>query len=94
MPKGDEKILKYNHREKSVKAPFIFTFNIECLLKRLQSPQNNPEKSYTGKKAKHEPSGWAMFKKCSFDNNKNRFDYYRGIDCIEKACKRSCNGNN
>ena len=47
MPKEDEKILKYNHGEKLLKAPFVFTFDTECLLKRLQSPQNNPEKSYT-----------------------------------------------
>ena len=70
MPYRDEKILKYNHREKSLKAPFIFTFDIEYLLKKLQSCQNNPEKSYTEKRAKHESSGWAMFTKCSFDNEK------------------------
>ena len=29
-----------------------------------------------------------MFKKCSLDNNKNRVDYYRGTDCIEKACRK------
>ena len=88
MPKEDEKILKYNHGEKLLKAPFAFTFDIECLLKRLQSPQNNPEKSYTQKKAKHEPSGWSMFTKCSFGNKSNRVDYYRRIDSIEKACKK------
>ena len=65
----------------------MFAFDIECLLKRFRSCQNNPEKSYTEKKAKHEPSGWAMFTKCSFDNKK-KVDYYRGIDCIEKACKK------
>ena len=75
MPKEDEKILRYNHGEKLLKAPFVFTFDIECLLKTLQSPQNNPEKSYTQKKAKHEPSGWAMFTKCSFGNKSNRVDY-------------------
>ena len=39
--------------------------------KKGQSCQNNPEKSYTEKKTKHEPSGWAMFTKYSFDENKN-----------------------
>ena len=28
-----------------------------------------------------------MFTKCSFDNEKSRIDYHRGIDCIEKGCK-------
>ena len=39
------------------------------------------------KKAKHEPSVWAMFIKCSFDEKENKLDYYRGKDCIEKLCK-------
>ena len=54
-------------------------------MKKEQSCQNNPEKSYTEKKAKHEPSGWAMFTKYSFDETEN---YYRGKDCIEKLCKK------
>ena len=43
--------------------------------KKEQSCQNHLEKSYTERKAKHEPSGWAMFRKCSFDKEKNRYDY-------------------
>ena len=74
--------------EESLKAPFIFIFDVEFLLKKLQSCQNNPEKSHTEKKPKHEPSGWAMFTKCLFNNEKNRVDYYREIDCIEKGCKK------
>ena len=88
MPKWVEKILKYNPGEKSLKAPFAIYLDLECLLKKEQSCQNNPEKSYTEKKAKHEPSGWAMFTKCSFDEKENKLDYYRGKDCIEKLCKK------
>ena len=40
------------------------------------------------KKVKHDPSGWAMFTKCSFDKIENRLDYYRRNDCIEKLCKK------
>ena len=36
--------------EESLKAPFIFIFDVEFLLKKLQSCRNNPEKSYTEKK--------------------------------------------
>ena len=32
MQKEDEKILKYNQGEKSLKAPFIIIFDLECLL--------------------------------------------------------------
>ena len=84
MPKQTEKILKQIHGEKSLKAPFTICLNLECLLKKEQSCQNNPEKSYTEKKAIHEPSGWAMFTSCSFDENENKLNYYRGRDFIEK----------
>ena len=49
---------------------------------------NNLEKSYTEKKAKYEPSGWAMFTRCSFDEKENKLNYCRGKDCIEKLCKK------
>ena len=29
-----------------------------------------------------------MLTKCSFDKTKDKFDYYRGKDCIEKLCKK------
>ena len=29
-----------------------------------------------------------MLTKCSFDNTKDKLDYYRGKDCIEKLCKQ------
>ena len=45
MPKQDEKILKYIHGEKSLKAPFTIYLDLECLLKKEQSCQNNTEKS-------------------------------------------------
>ena len=76
MPKWVEKILKYNPGEKSLKAPFAIYLDLECLLKREQSCQNNHEKSYTEIKAIHEPSGWAMFTSCSFDEKENKL--YRG----------------
>ena len=78
MPKWVEKILKYNPGEKSLKAPFAIYLDLECLLKKEQSHQNNNlEESYTKKKTKHEPSGWAMFTKCSFDEKENKLDYCR-----------------
>ena len=61
MPNWVDKILKYNPGEKSLKAPFAIYLDLKCLLKKLQSSQNNPEKSYTEKKAKNEPCSWAMF---------------------------------
>ena len=100
MSKWVEKILKYNPGKKSLKAPFAIYLDLECLLKKEQSHQNNNnsnnlEKSYTVKKAKHpytvkkaKPSGWAMFTKCSFDEQENKLDYYRRKVCIEKLCTK------
>ena len=50
------------------------------MLKKVQSCQNNPEKFYTEKIARHESSGWAMFIRCSFDEKENKLDYYREKD--------------
>ena len=61
MPNWVNKMLEHNPGEKSLKAPFAFYIDLECILKKLQSSQNNPKKSYTEKKARHEPSGWSMF---------------------------------
>ena len=47
MPNETNKILKYNHGEKSMKAPFIIYVDLECLLEKMHSCQNNNEKSYT-----------------------------------------------
>ena len=55
--------------------------------KKTQNCQNHPENSYTEKKAKHKPSGYAWCSICSFDDTKNKRYFYRGKDCIEKFCK-------
>ena len=41
-------------------ASFTIYADLECLLKKEQSCQKNPEKFYTEKKAKHEPSGYSL----------------------------------
>ena len=54
--------------------------------KRKESRRNDHlEKSYTEKKARHEPSGWAMLTRYSFDEKENKPDYYKL--CIDKLCK-------
>ena len=86
MPKENEKI-KYLPGEKSLKAPFIVYADLECLLEKVQYCQNNPESSYTGKKTKHKPSGYAQSLICSFDDTKSKQYFYREKDCIKKFCK-------
>ena len=69
MPKEHEK--KYLPGENSLKAPFIAYVDLECIFKKMQYCQNNLKNSYTGKKAKHKPSGHAWCSICSFDDTKN-----------------------
>ena len=45
-------------------APFFISFDTDSLLPKMPSGQNNPEKSYTEKKAKHTPSGYAWSTIC------------------------------
>ena len=47
MPAKLNKILKYNHGEKSLKTPFVVYVDLECLFLKQQSCQNNPNESYT-----------------------------------------------
>ena len=61
MPEKDNKILKYNHGEKSVKVPFIIYADLEPLLEKMNTSHNNPEKSSTTKINKHTPSGYSLF---------------------------------
>ena len=67
MPTEINKNLKYNHGEKSLKVPFTIYVDLECLLIKEQSCQNNPNESFTERKAMDEPCGYALSLVCSFD---------------------------
>ena len=71
MPNEDNKILKYNHGEKFMKAPFIIYADLESLLEKMETCYNNPEKSSTTKINKHTPSGYSLFTHCSFNKAEN-----------------------
>ena len=87
MPDEDNKILKYIPGEKSLKVPFTIYADLECLLQKINTCSNNPDKSYTEKKATHRPSGYSLVTCCSFDKSKNEQKYYRGEDCMKIFCK-------
>ena len=86
IPKEDNKILKYNHGEKSIKLPFTIYADLESLLEKMNTCHNNPEKSSTTKINKHTPFGYSLFTCCSFNKTKNKLDYYRGKNCMKKFC--------
>ena len=87
MPTKDNNIIKYNHGEKSMKLPFVIYADLECLLEKMSTRINNSNESSTTEINKHAPSGYSLFTHCSFDESKNKLNYYRGVDCMKKFCK-------
>ena len=87
MPTKDNNTIKYNQGEKSIKLPFVIYADLECLLEKLSTCQNNPNESSRTEIKKHTPSGYLLFMHCSFGKSKNELDYYRGKDCMKKFCK-------
>ena len=73
-----KKIKKENQKPK--KAQFIIYPDLECLLEKT----NDDENKQTTTVNNHTHSGYSIDTQCSFDDNKNKLDYYRGEDCIEK----------
>ena len=45
MPEEYNKILKYNEGEKYMRIPFIIYAELECFLEKINTCDNNPEKS-------------------------------------------------
>ena len=86
MPEEYNKILKYNEGEKYTKISFIIIADVECLLEKMNTCHSNPEKPSTTKINKHTPSGYLLFRHCSFDRTKNKLDYYRGRNCMKNFC--------
>ena len=87
MPTKDNNTIKHNQGEKSIKLPFVVYADLECLLEKISTCQNNPNESSTTEINRHVPSGYSLFTHCSFDKSKNKLDHYRGKDCMKKFCK-------
>ena len=86
MLNEDNKIIKYNQGEKSIKSSFIIYADLECLLEKVSTCYNNLEESSTTEINKHTTSCYSLSTRCSFDKTKNKLDYYRGEDCMKKFC--------
>ena len=87
MPTKGNNLIQYNRGENSIKIPFTIYADLECLLAKMDTCENDPNKSSTAKIKKHIPSGYSIFTHCSFEEFKNKLNYYRGDDCMEKFCK-------
>ena len=80
MPFNDNNLIKYNDGEKSLKLPFVIYADLECILIKIDTCQNNPDLSSTTKINQHIPSGYSIYTSCSFDKYNNKLSYYRGED--------------
>ena len=68
MPtKDNNNTIKYNQVEKSIKLPFVAYADLECLLEKISTCQNNPRGSSTTEINKHAPSGYSLFAHCSLE---------------------------
>ena len=70
MPKDDNKILKYNLGEKTMKNPFIIYADLEFLLEKINIYDNPKKSSTTTTKNKHKASGYSLLTNCLFDATK------------------------
>ena len=55
MPTKDNNTIKYNQGEKSIKLPFVVYADLECLLEKMSTCQNNPNESSATEINKHTP---------------------------------------
>ena len=66
MPKKGE-TLEYHPGVISMKAPYIIVADIDSLLRKMDTCANDPSKSSTEKKNKHEMCRYSLFTNCSFN---------------------------
>ena len=86
MPTQFNQTLKYNHGKKSLKTPFVVYVDLECLLIKKQSCENNPNEFYTDREAIHEHCSYPLDLASSFGSKQNKHRFNRGRDCIKNFC--------
>ena len=88
MDTKNNNTIKNNHGEKSMKnVPFVIYADLECLLEKMSTCINSPNESSTTEINKHTPSGYSIFTHCSLDESKNKLNYYRNDECMNKFSK-------
>ena len=86
MPDANNNILESKPGKKSLKHPFIIYADLECLLLKMNTCNNNPNKSYTTVKALQKLSGYSLLTLYSFDKSENKRTYYSKRDCMKRFC--------
>ena len=81
------KILEINQYQKSDKAPFIILADLKSLIEETDGCKNNPKTSSTTKVGIYVPSGFSMSTISSLKSIENKYDVYRGKDCMKRFCE-------
>ena len=85
MPKQSSTI-EFKNGQNQFKVPFIMYADFESILELIESPNPNPNRSYTNEVNQHTPSGWCVYSKFTYGYVDNPLRHYRGKDCIETFC--------
>ena len=59
MPKEGENKMAFQNFHKQMKAPFVVYADFECILKKIDTCEQDDKKSFTVKTEKHEPCGFS-----------------------------------
>ena len=86
MPDPKKNILESEPGKKSLKHAFVIYADLECLLFKINTCNNNPNKSYITVKALHKPSGYSLLTSSLFDKSENKQTYYRERNCMKRFC--------
>ena len=70
----------------SIRHLFFVSADFEVMLEKMDSCENNPEKSFTTVVNKLAPWRFHVFIKCSFDESKNKDFFDRCLKWISKFC--------
>ena len=65
---------------------YIIYPNLECLVKKIDACENDPEKSSSTKTGEHIICRYSMSTIWGFDHIKNKHTLYRGNNCMKKFC--------
>ena len=76
---------KGNQNRKYLKTPFVVYADTELLLGKSHSCDINSE-NFTTKISKHTACSYSLLTHCSFDDSKNKYDFYRSADCMKRFC--------
>ena len=87
MPSKDTKRSEFNQYQIFDKAAFLIYADLECLIENIDGCKNNPENSYTTKVGEHTRSGFSVSTISSSKSIENKYDVYRGKDCMKKFCE-------